>query len=163
MVFVYAQDCWLGRTLGGTHGHELSASRHYLSPVSVETLADPSPHGAAPPRLLVRPQNLSGEPLLHSPSDELLLPRAAARVAGRAGRVQISLRVCRQYAERHGDRDDPQPRPLPAKHLDVAGDVTAAPLEPQPARLGGGRREALRGAALWETESLLVLKSEPYG
>ena len=104
MVFVYAQDCWLGRTLGGTHGHELSASRHYLSPVSVETLADPSPHGAAPPRLLVRPQNLSGEPLLHSPSDELLLPRAAARVAGRAGRVQISLRKRGEGLRRGGVR-----------------------------------------------------------
>lgn len=107
MVFVYAQDCWLGRTLGGTHGHELSRlclKTLDLSPVSVETLADPSPHGAAPPRLLVRPQNLSGEPLLHSPSDELLLPRAAARVAGRAGRVQISLRKRGEGLRRGGVR-----------------------------------------------------------
>ena len=92
MVFVYAQDCWLGRTLGGTHT-VTSSLPHTICLPFPSTLADPSPHGAAPPRLLVRPQNLSGEPLLHSPSDELLLPRAAARVAGRAGRVQISLQI----------------------------------------------------------------------
>ena len=93
---MYAQDCLLGRTLGGTHT-VTSSLPHRVTLITIcfpfpSTLADPSPHGAAPPRLLVRPQNLSGEPLLHSPSDELLLPRAAARVAGRAGRVQISLR-----------------------------------------------------------------------
>ena len=39
MVFVYAQDCWLGRTLGGTHTvtSSLVSASHYLSPVSVDS------------------------------------------------------------------------------------------------------------------------------